>query len=525
MIRALLVIATFWPVAATAAADIPVLAYHDIVERRGGDAYAVTREEFRAQLAYLKREGYTPVSLATLTRAGRGEAILPDKPVVLTFDDGLTSYASEAVPLLKEYGYPSVLSVVTSWVDGQDPPAQYRGRLLGWAELRALAAMPLIEIISHSHDLHRGVVSNPQGNEAPAGNTRIYRGGGQYESEAEFRTRIRADLERSQARIVQELKREPVAIAWPYGAYDQVTVEEATRLGMRLHLTLDERPTRLADLPRLNRMTFHKYRRLADLDDMLTFRKYRTEQLRFVQIELGDWAGKPAVEQERLLSALLQRVELLGVNALIIVPVTRGREAALFPTDALPVSADLLNRVLHQLQRRGRIEHRYLRLPVAIDGVDVVRLYADMARLNRFSGVVLDGKLAPVERQRLVERLRYHQPAVKVGVTGAEEPPPGADFVLVELEPAGAAALANRAQAHGRNGMPAYFLIQRTPGTRDVELYDTMRALRAAGIRHYGYTNDDFLGDSPSLLRTVTELRAHTVVSAEAASRAGEGRR
>jgi peptidoglycan/xylan/chitin deacetylase (PgdA/CDA1 family) len=524
--RALLILAMLWPFTATGATDIPVLTYHDIVARRGGDAFAVTREEFRAHLAYLKHEGYTPVSLATLVRAGRGEAALPDKPVVLTFDDGLTSYAAEAVPLLREYGYPSVLSIVTAWVDGQDTPVQYRGRLLSWDQLRALAAAPLIEIISHSHDLHRGIVANPQGDEAPAGNTRAYGGAGRYESETNFRARIRADLERSQARIVQELKLAPIAIAWPYGAYEQVTIEEATRVGMRLHLTLDGRPTKLADLPRINRMTFHKYRRLADLDDMLTFRRYRTEQLRFVQIELGDWAGKPAAEQERMLSALLERVELLGVNAVIIVPLTRDRRSALFQTDAMPASADLLNHVLLQLRRRGRIDQRYLRLPAPIDGVDVTRVYADMARLNRFSGVVLDGKLVPAERQHLVERLRYHQPAVKVGVVGGDDAPPGADFLLVELEPAGAATLQSRAQALlVRNGTPAYFLLQRAPTTEDAQLYDAMRALRAAGVRHYGYTNDDFLGDSPNLLRTVTELRAHTVVSADAATQPPEGRR
>jgi peptidoglycan/xylan/chitin deacetylase (PgdA/CDA1 family) len=523
--RALLILAMLWPLVATGATDIPVLTYHDIVARRGGDAFAVTREEFRAQLVYLKREGYTPVSLATLARAGRGEAALPDKPVVLTFDDGLASYAAEAVPLLREYGYPSVLSVVTAWADGRDTPAQYRGRLLGWDQLRALAANPLIEIISHSHDLHRGIVANPQGDEAPAGNTRAYGGAGRYESETDFRARIRADLERSQARIMQELKRAPVAIAWPYGAYERVAIEEAERVGMHLHLTLDERPTRLADLPRINRMTFHKYRRLADLDDMLTFRRYRTEQLRFVQVELGDWAGKPAAEQERMLSALLQRVELLGVNAVIIVPLTRDRRAALFQTDAMPVSTDLLSHVLLQLRRRGRIDHRYLRLPAPVEGVDVTRAYADLARLNRFSGIVLDGKLAAAERQRLVERFRFYQPAAEVGVVGDDELARGADFVLAELAPA-EAALQGRAQAMlVRNGTPTYFLLQRAATTEDTQLYDAMRALRAAGVRHYGYTNDDFLGDSPKLMRTVTELRAHTVVSADAARQPAEGKR
>jgi hypothetical protein len=293
---------------------------------------------------------------------------------------------------------------------------------------------------------------------------------------------------------------------------------------MHLHLTLDERPTRLADLPRINRMTFHKYRRLADLDDMLRFRKYRTEQLRFVQIELGDWAGKPAAEQERLLAALVQRLELLGVNAVIVVPFTRDARAAMFPTDALPVNADLLSHVLHQLQRRGRIEHRLVRLPASIKGVDVARLYTDLVRLNRFSGVVLDGELAPAEQQRLVARLRYHQPAAKVGVVGDAARGPDVDFVVAETEPS-AVAVQTRAPALLRSGAPAYFLLQRASATEDTRLFDAMRALRAAGARHYGYTNDGFLDNSPDLMRTVTELRAHTIVAADIGHPEGEERR
>jgi hypothetical protein len=138
---------------------------------------------------------------------------------------------------------------------------------------------------------------------------------------------------------------------------------------------------------------------------------------------------------------------------------------------------------------------------------------------------VLDGKLAPLERQRLVERLRFYQPAAEIGVVGADEAPPGTDFVLAELAPA-EAVRQSRVQAlrAGSNGTPVYFLLERAPTTADVQLFEAMRALRAAGVRHYGYTNDDFLGDSPKLLRTVTELRAHTVVSADAGSQPPEAR-
>jgi hypothetical protein len=195
----------------------------------------------------------------------------------------------------------------------------------------------------------------------------------------------------------------------------------------------------------------------------------------------------------------------------------------MFPTDAMPVSADLLNHALHQLQRRGRIERRLVRLPASIAGADVARVYADLARLNRFSDVVLDGRLAPAERRRLIERLRYYQPAVKVGAVGEGTAVPDVDFTVVEVEP-DAAALQTRAQSLLRSGTPTYFLLQRAPTTEDARLFDAMRVLRAAGVRHYGYLNDDFLGNSPELLRTVTELRAHTIITAETANR-GAARR
>jgi len=156
------------------ATEIPVLAYHDILEKKGADPFEVTANDFARHMQYLKDEGYTPVSLSLIGRVHAGEASLPAKPVLLTFDDGLQSFVQYALPVLRQHGFPSVLSIVTAWVDGRAVPEAYRGRLLGWEALRALVDLPLVEIISHSDDLHHGIRSNPQGNEAPAGVTRAY---------------------------------------------------------------------------------------------------------------------------------------------------------------------------------------------------------------------------------------------------------------------------------------------------------------------------------------------------------------
>lgn len=160
--------------AAAEGAEIPAIAYHDIVEREGGDPSAVTRAAFLEQMAYLRERGYTPVSLAQLEAARRARAVLPPRPVLLTFDDGLESFRQIALPVLTRYGYPAVLSVVTAWADGHGIPPAYRGRVMSWPALREVACSPLVEVISHSHDLHRTIPSNPQGNEAPAGVTRRY---------------------------------------------------------------------------------------------------------------------------------------------------------------------------------------------------------------------------------------------------------------------------------------------------------------------------------------------------------------
>jgi biofilm PGA synthesis lipoprotein PgaB len=491
--------------AAVAHADpIPVLAYHDITPTREADEYSLTQKEFEQHMAYLYREGYRAIRLDDLDRARRGEGRLPDKPVLITFDDGLKSFAVRALPLLERYGYPAVLTVVSAWVDGRSVPPGYRGKLLSWEELRSLARSPLVEIVSHGDDLHGAVPANPQGNEAPAVVTRRYdAASGRYESEEAFRARIRADLERSRNRMQAELGRAPRAIAWPYGLYDRALIEEAVRLGMEYYFTLDEAPTRIAGLPRINRVTFRRFRELRRLDEALTFRAWREEQRRFVEVALDDIAGRPPQEREARLSALLARLELLGVNAVLLSPFSPDRRYAYFANDQLPAADDILHRVLHQLRVRLGIDHVYMRLPVWIEGVNMTRLYRELARRHRPFGVVLEG--APDGAAALAELFRYYRPDGLIGVAGGTGEVPWSDFRLYTLE-VGANGL-DAAPATGGSG--TLFLVQRGTAS-DERLVQALRVLRRAGARNYGYGLDEFLDGRPDVRRIVRELRAYT---------------
>lgn len=503
-------------VSAVQAADIPVLTYHDIAERHSADEFAVPPKEFRRHMQYLRDQGYTPISLQQLINAGNGQGKLPDKPVLLTFDDGLISYEKIALPVLQEFGYPSVLSIVTAWMDGRATPDQYRGRLLDWNGLRRLSKSPLVEVISHSDNLHQGIRSNTQGNLAPATVTREYHeGSGRHESETEFRARIHADLARSRSRMSAELGRAPVAIAWPFGDYDSVLVDEAAQLGMRYYLTLKDTPTSLDNLPCINRSTFRRYRNLQDLDDMLTFRDVRNRQFRYVEITLDRFAGKPAAEQEQLLSALLARLELLRVNSVIVSPFSSDQSRAFFSNPRVPVAADLLNRVLHQIRARIRIERQFLMLPATLGTVSARDVYTELARLNRFDGVMFTGDTADTGIGQLSTIFKYYNPAIRVGVPFGSSVRSGADFYFKRFESGLSGDVIERQTAAALQvSQPVYFTLDRTDRESDDELLRAMRALRAGGARHYGYSNDDFLGNAPKVLRIVPELQAFAVRSA-----------
>ncbi len=505
------------PARADSASTIPALTWHDIVEKRGADPFAVTRAEFEAQMAWLREAGYTPIRLSDLEAFRSGGFRLPPKPVLLTFDDGLASYRDIALPVLRRHGFPSVLAIVTGWHDGEKLPAAYQGRLLSWPELRVLAKSKDVEIISHSHNLHRSIPSNSHGNRAPAGIARRYeQATAHHENEAAFRARIRNDLETTRRRFEKELGHAPKAIAWPYGQYDQVLIDEAARLGMHWHLTLDMTPTTLTGLPRINRQTFLRYRRISQFEEALTHHEYRRQQQRFALLTLDQFAGKTGAEQERLLSKLLSRLQLLHVNTLIIDPFTADRRRAFFSNSQMPIAADVLNRLLHQAKSRLEIHHLVLRLPARLPVKDWRSLYTDLARLNRFSAVVIDGETGPRDRTAMVELLRFYHPDLRVGVASNGVDKDKADFVLTILDPGQDERVLEEQirQAAGRHPR-AWVLLHPHARVTDERLISTMRMLRRAGVAHYG-TGIGMLPDDPrALLRLAPELTAHTIVEGE----------
>jgi len=100
---------------------LPIVMYHHVGEPPPGadsirQGLTVSSEDFEAQMAYLKQAGYQPLSQTQLFRALFEGAALPEKPVMLTFDDGYLDNLQIAAPALQRYGFAATFYIITEKV-------------------------------------------------------------------------------------------------------------------------------------------------------------------------------------------------------------------------------------------------------------------------------------------------------------------------------------------------------------------------------------------------------------------------
>jgi peptidoglycan/xylan/chitin deacetylase (PgdA/CDA1 family) len=132
--------------------SVPILMYHYLsVPPANADRFrldlSVTPDHFREQLAWLKAEGFETISLYQLLSAlNTGSPDLPERPIILTFDDGYRDNYQNAFPLLKEFGYSATFFILTDVTDRSEPG------YLTWDMLREMSNAGMdIEVHGREH--------------------------------------------------------------------------------------------------------------------------------------------------------------------------------------------------------------------------------------------------------------------------------------------------------------------------------------------------------------------------------------
>ncbi|MEU6356036.1 polysaccharide deacetylase family protein [Streptomyces sp. NPDC047072] len=186
-----------------AEAPVPILMYH-AVSADPSDAtrvLSVSPEAFERQMEIIADLGLTPVKTADLAARWRHGRPLPERPVLITFDDGYDGVHRHALPVLAKHGFTATVFVSTGWLRGPYDTGGGLDTMLDWDQVRELAAAD-VEIGGHTH-------THPQLDQLDD-------------------TALRHELIHSKEIVTDELGTVPLSLAYPYG-YSSRRVREAVR--------------------------------------------------------------------------------------------------------------------------------------------------------------------------------------------------------------------------------------------------------------------------------------------------------
>ncbi|RBJ77687.1 poly-beta-1,6-N-acetyl-D-glucosamine N-deacetylase PgaB [Pseudomonas sp. MWU12-2534b] len=384
------------------------IAYHDIEDRDPDQrVVAVRTERMIEQLAWLRENGYRPVTVDQILAARKGGPELPAKAILLTFDDGYSSFYTRVLPVLRSYRWPAVLAPVGVWIDTPaNQPVDFAGELrprsqfLTWAQVREISRSGLVEIAAHTDHSHLGILANPQGNLQPAAATRRYdAAAGRYESEADFQARMRQDVTNISDKILAVAGYRPRIWVWPYGTADGSTLQVVDSQGFKMALTLDDGLDTLDNL-----MSSPRFLVVSDPDGMHFSNSIvgteASAPMRVAHVDLDNVYDPDPKQQEINLGKLVQRMADLGVNTVFLQAFADPKgdglvQSLYFPNRHLPMRADLFDRVAWQLRTRAHVKV-YAWMPVLSFALD-----ARLPRVTRWDPATGQSAIDPKQYQRL----------------------------------------------------------------------------------------------------------------------------
>lgn len=201
-----LFVTSFYATIEAQGVELPVLMYHS-VDNTGG-TFSVTAEKLEQDIIELKNAGYTPVGFdEVIGFVHRGEE-LPDKPVVLTFDDGYENNYSIVLPMAERLGFKFEVFTVAGFI-------HYSPYAMKWGQVAQLNNSPYGAIGCHTNNLHSYTA------DGRAGVLRM-----EGENFREWEHVLRSDLSAAKTLFVGNTGYAPRTFAYPNGKFSA----EADRL-------------------------------------------------------------------------------------------------------------------------------------------------------------------------------------------------------------------------------------------------------------------------------------------------------
>lgn len=200
--------------------ELPIIMYHSFLrDTNTHNKFVIPPQQFEDDIKYILEKGYEPILVKDLIGYVNGTTKLPEKPIIITIDDGYYNNYLYAYPILKKYNAKAVISTIAKYSElyseHEENNAYYSH--ITWEQGKEMINSGLIEFQNHTYDLHS--ITNERKGIKKLKN----------ESKEAYEKFLYADLHKAHCLIKENLGVEPIAITYPFGLYSNeanIVIEE-----------------------------------------------------------------------------------------------------------------------------------------------------------------------------------------------------------------------------------------------------------------------------------------------------------
>ncbi len=222
-------------------ADVAILMYHAFTENEAETSSVCTlASEFERQLSALRDAGYTSVGYADLIEFVNGKGKLPEKPLLISIDDGYQNNLDLAAPLLEKYGFCANIAVIgvsighTTYKDTDIPIMPH----FSLEDARPWIKRGVLTVTTHSYDMHQ--IAAVDGNDCRRGVLQM-----PGEAEPDYIAALTQDYTHAQEQLAGLPGKVLPVFTYPFGAYSELSERVLQEQGVQVTVTIADGANRL----------------------------------------------------------------------------------------------------------------------------------------------------------------------------------------------------------------------------------------------------------------------------------------
>lgn len=210
---------------------VPIIMYHSISQNTSRlGKYVVSPETIENDISFLKQNGYETIFISDLIRYVYDDVPLPEKPVILSFDDGYYNNIVYLPEILKKYNAKATIAVVGEFTDKFSEADSHNVNFshLTWEDLQAVSKSEYFEVSNHTYNMHS--------TDGRVGCFKL-----KNETDEQYKENLTADIMKMQKALEEKANIKCTVFTYPYGKICDSSVDIIKEMGFKASLSCYER--------------------------------------------------------------------------------------------------------------------------------------------------------------------------------------------------------------------------------------------------------------------------------------------